>query len=360
LPDYDDRAIINVLVALREHGAQGPLADLRAAVAGARSVVLVLLDGLGELQLDERAVSAPWLASHRLAPITSVAPSTTASALTSITTGVAPGVHGLVGYRFDLNGDVLQALRWTVDGKDATSLHPPEAVQRREPKLIFDGRPVPYVGKRAYAASPFTRAHLRGAAYVGVDDAVGWVASSAAATDGHPLVLAYHDGIDKLAHAEGLGEAYGTAISEADQLVADLRAALSDDVAIVVTADHGQVSVGAHAVSPTPSTLALVAKMSGEGRFRWLHAHPGSAAELAERATHELRDSCWVRTRREVCDAGWLGEVEDDHVERLGDVAIVPFVDAYVPDPTEPREAGMKGRHGSLTEAEMLVPLMVG
>jgi hypothetical protein len=360
VPDYDDRAITNVIEAVRQPDAPGALGDLREALRGARCVVLVLLDGLGQLQLEERAALAPWLVAHRLDPITSVAPSTTASALTSITTGTAPGEHGLVGYRFDLHGDVLQALRWTVDGKDATALHPPEAVQRREPKLVLGGRPVPYVGKRAYATSPFTRAHLRGAAYVGVEDESAWVSESAAATEGHPLVLAYHDGIDKLAHAEGLGEAYGAAIAAADGLVTELRAMLPDDVALVVTADHGQVDVGPSAVSPSRSTLALVDKMSGEGRFRWLHAHPGSAAELAERAASELGESCWVRTRREICDAGWLGEVDDDHVSRLGDVAVVPFIDAYVPDPTEPREAGMKGRHGSLTQAEMLVPLVVG
>ena len=100
--------------------------------------------------------------------------------------------------------------------------------------------------------------------------------------------------------------------------------------------------------------------MSGEGRFRWLHAHPGSAAELRERVGDELGEDCWVLSRRELCDAGWLGEVDDELVERLGDVAIVPFTPHFVPDPAEPREAGMKGRHGSLTAAEMYVPLIVG
>jgi hypothetical protein len=360
LPDYAERSIANVLGAVSDPGASGPLADLRAEVSGARSIVLVLLDGLGELQLEARASIAPWLARHRLAPITSVAPSTTASALTSITTGVAPGIHGLVGYRFVVDGDVLQALRWTVGGKDAVGAHPPEAVQRVEPRLVLDGRPVPYVGKSDYATSPFTRAHLRGASYVSADDAASWIDGCVSSAADHRLVVAYRDGIDKLAHAEGLGSAFDEAVGDADRLVANLRDALPEDVAVVVTADHGQVDVGATAVSPSRSTLALVEKMSGEGRFRWLHAHPGSAAELRERVVAELEGSCWVRSRREVCDAGWLGEVDDDHVERLGDVAVVPFVDAYVPDPTEPREAGMKGRHGSLTAAEMFVPLVAG
>jgi arylsulfatase A-like enzyme len=173
-------------------------------------------------------------------------------------------------------------------------------------------------------------------------------------------VLAYHDTIDKLAHAEGLGVGYDAALREADELVAGLRRSLPDDVIVVVTADHGQVDVGSASVSPSVSTLALVERMSGEGRFRWLHAQPGAAAELRVRVAEELSESCWVRSRREVCDGGWLGEVDDRNLDRLGDVAIVPFAKVFVPDPAEPREAGMKGRHGSLTAAEMLVPLIVG
>ena len=360
LPDYEDRSIVNVLAALLRPTGRGPLGDLRERVLGARGVVLVLLDGLGELQLAERAQIAPWLAAHRLEPITSVAPSTTAAALTSISTGLAPGVHGLVGYRFALGADVLQSLRWTVDGKDATAQHPPELVQPRQPTLVLDGQPVPYVGRSDYAKSPFTRAHLRGCDYRGADDAPAMQAACAEAVAEHRLVLAYHDHIDKLAHAEGLGTAYDEALHEADELVAGLRRALPEDVLVVVSADHGQVDVGAASVSPSASTLALVEKMSGEGRFRWLHAQPGAAAELRHRVAGELSESCWVRSRREVCDEGWLGEVDDRNLERLGDVAVIPFTEVFVPDPTEPREAGMKGRHGSLTAAEMLVPLIVG
>ena len=49
-------------------------------------------------------------------PITTVVPSTTATALTSIATGLAPAQHGLVGYRMLVGGDVLNVLRWTMTG----------------------------------------------------------------------------------------------------------------------------------------------------------------------------------------------------------------------------------------------------
>src|SRR4051794_34420910 len=64
-----------------------------------RPVVLLVLDGLGWLQLQARRHLAPVLTGLAGGPITSVTPSTTAAAMTTITTGRLPGVHGIVGYR---------------------------------------------------------------------------------------------------------------------------------------------------------------------------------------------------------------------------------------------------------------------
>lgn len=361
MPDYGGRCLSSLLPVLRRRAGAPTeaLGDLNAATDGASGIVLVILDGLGDEQLAARAALAPTLAAGRLDPITSVGPSTTAAALTSITTGLAPGAHGVLGYRFLHHGDVLQALRWTIDGRDATRDHPPEVVAPRAPDLRDGSAGVPYVGKEAFEKSSFTRAHLRGAAYEGIADAEGLPAAVAAASERHPLVLAYHDAIDKVAHLEGLGEAYDASLAEADRMVMRLRAALPDDVALVVVSDHGQVDVGPTAVDLSASTDALVARRSGEGRFRWLHAQHGASAELAERAAQELEATCWTLSRRQVLAAEILGEVDDDFVDRLGDVAVIPHADVFVPDPAEPREHKMRSRHGSLTSAEMLVPLCV-
>jgi hypothetical protein len=356
LPDYEDRCISNVLEALQSPRRKGPLADLRSAVLDAPKVVLVLLDGLGAEQLAERAAIAPWLTAHQLDPITSVAPSTTAAALSSITTGEAPGRHGMVGYRFEHEGQILQSLRWTVDGKDARKLHSPEQVQPLEPKLAG----VPYVGRADFQTSAFTAAHLRGADYRGAKSLAAMIPLIIAAIEESPLVLAYHDAIDKVSHKDGFGSSFDAAVIEADQFLSELRSKLAPEVAVVVTSDHGQVDIGGASVDVSPATDALVAYRSGEGRFRWLHAVPGQTGELLRRTHEELGDSCWVKSRRQIANEGWLGEMDDEAEARLGDVAVVPFAPVFVPDPEVPKEVTMRGRHGSLTAAEMLVPLVVG
>ena len=219
VPDYQGRSVVNVIPALTSTGRPGPLGDLTQALSGASAVVLVLLDGLGALQLSERSALAPVMAGAQMQPLTSVAPSTTAAALTSLTTGVAPGEHGIVGYRFRLGTDTLQALRWSVNERDAMKAHPPDLIQRITPLLTRDGEGVPYVGDRKFAKSGFTRAHLRGATYVGISNVEELVASTVSSSQTSPFVIAYHDTIDKTAHSKGLEAHYDAALSEADGIV---------------------------------------------------------------------------------------------------------------------------------------------
>ena len=99
---------------------------------------------------------------------------------------------------------------------------------------------------------------------------------------------------------------------------------------------------------------------SGEARFRWLHAMPGAAGDLLDAARAHHTDLAWVLGRDELIDAQWFGPtVTDATRSRLGDVAIVPFAPVAFDDPTDTGPYDLVGRHGSLTSAEMLVPLLV-
>src|SRR6266480_2929642 len=67
---------------------------LPAAVRDADQVVLLVLDGLGWHAVEEHRAHMPTLAAMEGGPITTVLPATTATALTSIATGLAPAQHG--------------------------------------------------------------------------------------------------------------------------------------------------------------------------------------------------------------------------------------------------------------------------
>lgn len=321
-------------------------------------VVLLVLDGLGWEQFAARRELMPNLTRFSGGPIVTVAPSTTSTALTSITTGLTPGEHGIVGYRVMLGGDVVNTLRWTSNKGDMRAAHPPAQIQ---PFAPFLGEDVVVSTRRGFAGSGFTVTHLRGARERGWSEPSNIAVQVAGALRaGERFVYAYYDGVDHVAHEFGFGEFYDAEIRMVDVLIGHLVDAVPPGTSIVVTADHGQVQVDEPPIRLGPSLAVNVRAMSGEGRFRWLHAKPGAAADLHDAAQAAYSAVAWVRSRQQVIDDGWFGAVVSPPVaSRLGDVALVAHAPVSFDDPAERTAVELICRHGSLTSAEMLVPRLV-
>ena len=186
---------------------------------------------------------------------------------------------------------------------------------------------------------------------------------------GAPLVYAYYDGPDRVAHEYGFGPYLDAEYAEVDHLVGQLLAALPPEAALLVVSDHGQVMVGDATVELSRDVLALSSVVSGEARFRWLHARPGRASELLTVATERYGRYGLVAGRQQVLDEEWLGPyVSPEARSRMGDVALVPrdSVAFTEPKPPDQNPSGNESkspfrliaRHGSLTSAEMLVPCL--
>ncbi|QYG92815.1 alkaline phosphatase family protein [Iamia sp. SCSIO 61187] len=358
IPDYGGACIASLVPALLEPGPTTP-PWLPAAAVEADQVVLLVLDGLGWEQLQDRRHLAPTLTAMAGGAITTVSPSTTATALTSIATGLTPGEHGVVGYRVAVEGEVLNILRWSTAQGDARRQIDPEQFQSHP---AFAAHRPAVVTKAEFASSGFSGAHLCQVRFN------GYRVPSTMVTEvgrllrgGEPFVYAYYDGVDKVAHEYGLGEHYDAEVAFADRLVADVMAVLPPGAAVVVTADHGQVHVGDNVVKLHRDLVPHIALQSGEGRFRWLHARSGRAAALHEAATAHHGGDAWVVTRDETIEQGWWGPVVTDAARsRLGDVALVAREPVSFHDDADSGPFVLIGRHGSLTPAEMLVPCLVG
>ena len=365
LPDYRGANITGLISALSDAPGTRPV-WLPAPLADAEQVVLLVVDGLGWLQLKERTSLAPCMSSLEGAAITSVVPSTTATALTCITVGVPPATHGIVGYKLAVVGpsgpEVMNVLRWRTPSGDARGFVDPEAFQ---PLAPFGGRPVPVVSKAEFTGTGFTIAHQRGA------PVKGWVAASSVAVEvrrlveaGTPLVYAYYEGVDKVAHFNGFGDHYDAELKAVDELVEGLLDLLPARVALAVTADHGQVEVGDRLRVLDDAVVSRTSLVSGEARFRWLHAAERTDScikDLASVAGDTCGEEAWVVTLEEVEADGWLGGPLTDNVRsRLGDVAVVAHAPVGYLAPTESGEPVLCCRHGSLTPEEMFVPLVAG
>lgn len=360
VPAYHDACVTALVPALLE-GSAAPT-WLPAKVLQARQILLLVLDGLGWLQLRDRTEVAPTLTDMAGGPITTVAPSTTAAALTSISTGLPPGEHGMVGYRIAVggssgppHGEILNALRWSTGNGDARRRHDPRLFQ---PCEMFGSQRPPVVTRAQFADSGFTAAHLSDTRLFGYADRGGLVDQVLGAfAREEPFVYAYWDDIDRTAHEFGLAERYNDELAACDAMVAELLHRLPAGTAVVVTADHGQVHVGERLIHLPAEVTGLVDGQSGEARFRWLHSRPGAASDLLAAAHQAFDHVGWVRSVDEVVSAGWLGDrVTSTARSRLGDVAVVARDPVAFVDPAEASSIELIGRHGSLTADEMLVP----
>jgi len=322
----------------------------------ADSVVLLVLDGLGWSAVQDHAALMPNLTALEGGSITTVAPSTTATALTSISTGLPPARHGIVGYRMLVDGRVLNVLRWTVGGRE----RPPEPfdVQRHPP--FFD-RHVPVVTRSEFRDTGFTQAHLRGGRMLGWLTVAGLVELCVRAVEaGEKFVYAYYPGVDTTAHEFGLhARVFTRELRFVDSLVSELVDSLPSSAALLITSDHGQIHLEDSSWIEIPELLSLSSHVAGDGRFRYLYADADNRKELLGRARELCSDRAWVWSRAELLEMGVLGAGATGSVPgRVGSVVLAAREPVAFVDPALPNERTLRSGHGSLTPDEMYVPLL--
>ena len=331
----------------------------------APSYVVFLIDGLGWYLLRRHRDVAPYLNSlaDAASPITCGVPSTTATSLTSLGTGLAPGQHGVVGFTSRIPGTdtLLDALRW----------HPPVDPRQWQPHETVFGRArasgiaATTVSRRAFRGSGLTVASQRGAEYVGADTPGERISATVhASSSPESVVYVYEGELDATGHARGCRSwAWEHQLGVVDSFAQRLREALSAQTALVVTADHGMVDVGPDDrldVDEQVELLEGVRLVGGEARFRHVYCAAGAVDDVRAAWAESLGDRALVLSREDAVARGWFGEVDPAVRPRLGDVVAASLgTHAVVSTSRFEHEAKLVGFHGSLTADEMLVPLLV-
>ncbi len=377
LPDYDGGSLRAVLpAALDAVGAPTTSAGRSSAedraslgLPRASKVCVVLVDGLGAHMLAERGGHAPFLRSQLsdALTLTSGYPSTTAASLTMFGTGCHPGQTGMLGYtvRNDADGSLLNLVSW----EDAT-ISPRE--WQPQPTLVEQlgtdswGRRVASVGPARFVGSGLTEAALRGPRFVSADSLADRVDAACALlrTPDTDLVYLYWGDVDKLGHHHGWGSwQWGEAVELVDAEIGRLARLLPSGTLLLVTADHGMVDLLPDSridVATTPELDRDVALVAGEPRAVHVHTTPGTAPDVARRWQDVLGDSAWVLLREEAEEIELFGPLSDRHRSTVGDVVVATRGRRAVVDSRTqtPSSIALVGVHGSLTPAEVEIPLL--
>ena len=399
-PDYDGGGLVNLAATVLDLcGARGtadppPLRGIDPELLeGVRNVVLVLCDGLGSDQLQRlaKAGDVPFLArimdraarhdAAQLIDATTIFPSTTAAAVTTVQTARTPQEHGNIAYFLWLEefAMVAQMLRWGAAVQKRGSFFDDRALDPRTyAKVSSVHKAIRDHGGRSYIVEPeifrneaMTRMHGAEATYVGyllastMGVRVRQLLDGRAEDDSPMFIYAYWSGVDTVAHWYGpRGPEHA---AEAALFDRDLERALGDrapgDTLVIVTADHGHASVDPDRLIDLEADRELRALLrnpiAGEPRVVFLHTDRPS--EVKAYLDHAYPGTFFLMDREEAIEAGLFGRGDPSLVrKRVGEVlamigddrgASVVRVDGQV--------VRHRGSHGGMTPDEMRIPVLL-
>jgi len=326
-----------------------------------RRTLVILVDGLGSVNLTARSAHARTIGSLTRSDAHSGFPTTTASALATLMTGRSPGETGMVGYaiRDPATSEIVNQLSG-LDALDPLVWQPAPTLWEQNSDL-----PTAIISSPRYRDSGLTRAILRGAPYV---NAKSWgdrlsAIDSFWAENREGVAYVYIAELDMAAHASGVAsDQWIRRLEELDGFIADVCRRLTPTDGLIITGDHGVMDVPAsrHIIVPSDSPLLEDVVVGGEPRFLHLYTNEPTTTLNRWRETEGRRSH--VASRDEAIAAGWFGRVEDFARERIGDVLVTPRGESvyYIEGIATDQAMAMVGQHGGLSRTETLVPIIRG
>ena len=328
--------------------------------------LLFLIDGFGFDTFATYADAMPTMSrmiNHGL--IQTAFPSTTATSLATLTTGVMPGAHGMLGYTVQVprsGGRLLNALKWD-ERVDPENWQPVQTLFQR---ATAAGITVTHVAAKRYENSGFTRAVFRGANYKGANVVTDLISETKLALQATPsFVYLYVNDLDTAGHSDGVGsEKWIAALTMIDQMVSQLMKEVPKGTRIWVTSDHGMINVEEKIIIGQDNPLLQgVSVIAGEPRARHVYLEtdsPSARTETASLWQQYLQDKALVLTRENAISSNLFGtEVTPDAYDRMGEIIAIArggvvLLDADRAD----KEGAMVGHHGSDSDIESQVGLL--
>lgn len=394
-PHYAGLSILNLPGSMAKWlGADGfphPPIDIPALddlANGARQIVCVLMDAVAlhrfQQWVNEKDNALGNLSQRGVTgALTSVVPSTTSAALTTLWTGHSPAEHGILGYEIFLKEFGLIANMIT---------HAPAIFNGHAGSLYSAGfdpdtfLPVNTIGPRfrdagvdvhaflhySISGSGLSRMHYpeviphsfahNSDLWVAVRDLVNQE------TNEKRIVWIYHSGVDGLSHRHGPDSEQAEAEFQhftgimVSEFLEKVDASVGSETLFLLLADHGQLTtrMDPHFELINHEGLSRRLHMSptGENRLAYLYVKPGQGAAVEEYLERTWPGAFSVLPSSHLLDAGLFGPGQPAPMtrERLGDLTVITHRDSYLW--WAAKKNPLIGRHGGLSAEEMLVPLI--
>ena len=362
---------------------------------GTKNVVLFVADGLGYHDVRPRLADGNFLQaagkSGSLIPITTIFPSTTAAALTTIATGLTPQEHCLPEWFVYMKeiDKVIATLPFAAVGQRRRD----GLVGEMNPRALFSGPTINWALKRRGAdVVCFVGGNLARTAYSKLSHAgaevVPYITSSdlfaslrrrLESSKRPSFFYAYWERVDTIGHSYGPGtEESASEVSLLSHLLKKefldrLSKSAAEETTLFLTADHGQIPVD-------PSRVTYVNKMRrvmtglrtspvgvrippwGSARDMYLAVKKGKLQSVETALKKELERKAVVLPTAEAVGKGYfgLGRPRQLFLDRVGDLMVLPRKRNLVWYRYTRRDHfDINGHHGGMNPREMLIPLVV-
>lgn len=332
-------------------------------LASKNSVCLVLVDGLGLHNLKESAAHAGFLNSQPNIPASCFYPSTTSVSIVSLATGKPPWETGFIGYQvFDRNASSrLNLLSGWSSQEQATLFQPLETLSQTATKA---GVEFHVVAPMIYENSGFSAATMRSAAFHGHNEITSRFAKAQSLLAGKAkkIVYLYIPELDQTAHALGWkSDRWLHLLETVDSEVQKLKSAVPKSAGVILTADHGVIDIpkNNHIYLDELITAEELDYVGGDTRGLFVYLKNQTLASMyLEMLTESIGDRCYIVTPRDLIDAGYWKVGARDLLLPEIIVLAKKEVALYHRDFAKPKSLEMIGHHGSISSAEMAIPLL--
>ena len=379
-PDYGGSCIVNLMGSiLAAEGVEPPYPPLsmlsESTLSESTNMLLVCVDGLG-YDFLERYGKGSVLRKHLRGKLSSVFPSTTASAVTTLTSGVSTREHAITGWFVHLKEvGAASVILPFAPRFDRTSY----GKRRIAPGDIYDfprifdlvHRKAFFVINRRVIHSDYTRYVAGDADRFGYRTLRGFIRQITGIIERFrepKFIYAYWPGLDHCGHEKGINSP--EAVSHFRVLDKSFRYLLErlagSDTTVVVVADHGLIDTEpGHVLEMKDHPYlrgTLVLPLCGEPRVPYCYVRPSRVDDFLSYVRDRLEFACEVFSAESLIEKGYFG-TGDEHPrfrDRVGDYVLLMRENYVLKDQVLGEEfPAFTGYHGGLSRDELFVPLIV-
>ena len=350
--------------------------SIAANIGEAEHIVLILVDGMG-INMVESLPHDSFLRLHLRDELRTVFPSSTAVALTSLTTAQWPAVHGVTGWwthlpdlesaatilQYTARSDDRDLLSRGIDPERSFPVKSIWALMRRHVAVLTPNKLTNSVYSKYFSGGRKTLG------YQSIPEGVNKTIEHALSTSEKTFTYLYLPQVDSLAHLHGITRPEVTdALAQVNSEIERLHAAVESRARLIVTADHGFLDTPAprrYTLRPTRDLQPLLRfPPSGDARVTYFHTWDWARDRVRRHIQRKFGDKFVVIDTEDAIAIGLFGPdyPTDEVAERIGDVMSISTGSAileYNINRGPGRMLQMNAHHSGLTPDEMRIPLIV-